>query len=271
VDDACLALKSLAFLQGDDDRHPAPVLIFNEGDLTDDQLYFLVSCTERPIAFPLVDFTTFPGGFDKQVNTQMFHVEKRKEWGYYQMLRFWITAIWKHPALEPYETIMRIDSDSCFTEKNDFLPNFRYDGLIYFSQYVGMEDGKDYTIGLLDTAEKFMKSIGQKSPNNLVLWDFIKTSWEKHQTLPVFRTNLEVCKKSFMTRWDVMQWHETLTEKEPFGVFRYRWADSAERYLTMAMFGSMDKVMMSYPVGYGHKEMCAKEQVLESIEKLDTK
>lgn len=264
VQDLCVALTSLAFLGGDSKDFPAPILVFNEGDLSEEQVKFVVSCTERPVAFPQVDFKTFPDGFDEKVISKMFRVEGRKEWGYYQMIRFWITGIWKHPALEPFGTVMRIDSDSCFKATNEYLPNFKHDNLLYYSQFVGFEDGKNYTTGLLDFAEDFMKSIG-RHPGDPLMWAFIKTTWEEHQSLPLFMTNFEVSRKSFMQRPDVAKWHEALTEKEPFGIFRYRWGDAVTRFLTAAMFAQNHQVMTSYPEGYGHKENCPVNEVHQAL------
>ena len=94
VDELTTALKSLAFLKGDlDPDHKAPVLCFNEGDLSEEQINQIVSsCRDRPIAFPLVDFTEFPPGFNPEVEETKFKVKGRKEWGYYHMIRFWVTG-----------------------------------------------------------------------------------------------------------------------------------------------------------------------------------
>jgi len=265
VDEVCVALQSLVFLQGDDKEHPTPVLIFNEGDLGDDQISFIIGCTSRPIAFPLVDFTSFPEAWDHETSTKMFRVDGRKEWGYYQMIRFWVTGIWKHPALDPYEIVMRMDTDSCFKEVNDNLPNFEYDNMRYHSQYVGVEDGKNFTIGFLDHATKWMEDNG-RVPGDPMLWDFIKSTWKKHRSLPVYRTNFELTTKSFMLQKSVMEWHESLTEKEPFGVFEYRWGDAVERFLTMAMFTTNDKILTKRVDGYGHKENCPKEEVERAVD-----
>jgi len=264
VKDVCVALRSLVFLGGDNPDYPAPVLIFNEGDIMDEQKTSITGCTNRPIAYPLVNFTSLPDGFDGQVESKMFRVGGRKEWGYYHMVRFWITGIWQHPALEPYETIMRMDTDSCFKQTNPTLPNFKYNDLVYYSQYVGLEDGKEYTIGLLEFAEKFLKKVG-RYPASPMLWDFIKLSWKMHNSLPVYMTNFELSRKSFMLHPDVMMWHEALTEHEPYGIFKYRWGDAVERFLTSVMFASNDRVMMSEPFGYGHKQTCPDLEEMEQI------
>jgi len=253
VDEACLALQSLVFLGGDSKEHPAPVLMFNEGDLSEEQTAFIIGCTTRPIAFPLVNFTSFPEGWDHEVSAKKFLVGGRNEWGYYQMIRFWVTGIWKHPALDPYEIVMRMDTDSCFKEVNDYLPDFEYDNMKYHSQYVGVEDGKNYTTGFLDHATKWMKN-NSRVPADPMMWDFIKSSWKKHQSLPVMRTNFELTRKSFMQQKGVMAWHESLTEHEPYGVFKYRWGDAVERFLTMAMFTTNDSIFTKRVEGYGHKD-----------------
>lgn len=88
------ALRSLAFLQGDlDPNHKAPVLIFNEGDLSPEQIESIItSCPDRPISFPIVDFTEFPPGYNGEQEGNKFQVKGRKEWGYYHMIRFWVTG-----------------------------------------------------------------------------------------------------------------------------------------------------------------------------------
>lgn len=271
IDELQVALRSLAFLNGDDPEFPAPVLVFNEGDLSDEQTQSIVQSTSRPVAFPLVDFTTFPAGFDPDAadssNTtgvKKFRVQGRSEWGYYQMIRFWVTGIWKHPALEPYGTVMRIDSDSCFKAPNNYLPNLKNPNLVYYSQYVGFEDGKNFTIGLLDFAKQFLR-VNNRHAANPMLWQFIQTTWEAEQTLPLFQTNFEVSRKEWMQRADVMAWHDALTEAEPFGIFRYRWGDAVTRFLTAAMFASNEMIMTSHPDGYGHKERCVKEDVMQAL------
>ena len=104
VSDMQTALHSLAFLQGDQERGEplSPVLVFNEADLSEEQVIAMVSSTNRPIAFPTVDFSLFPEGFnpDDFDKSPQFQVADRKPWGYYQMIRFWVTGIWTHPAID---------------------------------------------------------------------------------------------------------------------------------------------------------------------------
>lgn len=265
IEELCLVLRSLVLLKGDKDKDfKAPVLVFQEGDISDKTKGYLVQCTDRLIAFPFVDFKAFPTGFDMKIEGERFEVKGRSEWGYYQMIRFWLTRIWDHPALKPYETIMRIDSDSCFNEVNEYLPNFKHKHLMYHSQYVGLEDGKQYVLGLLGFAEDYLKQV-ERVPRNVVLWDFIKSTWNLNQTLPLFMTNMEVSRKSFMHRPEIRHWHEALTEREPFGVMRKRWGDADIRFLTAAMFMGHDEVLTERASGYRHKERCLREEIEAAI------
>jgi len=269
VEEAQTALKSLEFLKGDKNpEHPAPVLIFNEGDLSKEEELALASSTNRPISFPRVDFTSFPEGFDPDTEKIEFKVKGRPKWGYYQMIRFWTTTIWKQAAIERFDTVMRIDSDSCFKEVNDYLPNFQYDGLYYHSQYVGVEPlhGANYIEGMYDFVQNWMADTHQPSePRNPLLWHYATTIWESQRTLPLFRTNFELSKKSFMQRGDVARFHEAVTEKSPFPVLRHRWGDAVLRYLMVSVFESPSRVMTVRPTGYFHKEGCSKMEVEEAL------
>ena len=272
IEDLQVALKSLAFLKGDKDREAlAPVLIFNEGDLTKDSIRDIVASTDRPIGFPKVNFNSFPKGFDPNEESAPFPVRGREKWGYMQMIRFWTTLIWKHPVIQHFDTVMRIDSDSCFKEVNDYLPNFMYDALYYHSQYVGVEPnvGVSYIDGLFDFVTHFMDT--KKQPDqarNPLLWHYTESVWNNRKTLPLFRTNFELVKRSFMQRRDVAQFNEALTEEEPFGVLRKRWGDAVLRFITMAVFENSDRVMTVRPTGYFHKQGCSKEEVEKALQGL---
>ena len=83
VDNACTALMSLSFLDGDASDHPAHVLIFNEEDLSQNQTDALINSTDRTIAFPLVDLKTLPDGLEIEAQDRVADL---------QITRFWITG-----------------------------------------------------------------------------------------------------------------------------------------------------------------------------------
>lgn len=259
IDELKYALKSLKFFEKDNKEYPAPVLIFNEGDLSNEVQQSLADCTTRPVGFPLVDFTEFPENFNPDDEKTEFYVGGRRTWGYYQMIRFWVTGIWMHSALEPYEIVVRIDSDSCFMEPNPDLPYLPTPQAVYYSQYVGFESDSKFVQGLWDKVNEWVEAKGITIANPM-FWHFAEQTWNLKQTLPVFRTNFEASRKSFMMRSDVIEFHEMLTEKQPFGVFRHRWGDAVTRFLLVSIFSESDKVVISRAPGYGHKELCEPEQ-----------
>jgi len=269
IEEAQVALRSLAFLQGDEDpEHPAPVLIFNEGDLPTKAIEALVKSTNRPIGFPLVDFNSFPEGFDPSNEKSEFVVAGRDKWGYYQMIRFWVTRIWKQPAIQRFDAVMRLDSDSCFKEFNEYLPNFMYDGLYYHSQYVGVEPkhGVKFMNGMYDFVVNWMEKTQQPpQPRNALLWHYLKSVWETDETLPVFRTNFELSKRAFMQRGDIARFHEAVTEKDPFPLLRNRWGDAILRFLMVSVFENNDKIMTVRPTGYFHKHGCTAQEVDDAL------
>ena len=271
IEEVKLALRSLVFLRGDSDpEHLAPVLIFNEGDLQENIIEDIVRSTNRPIAFPFVDFHSFPPGFKAENEKPEFVVQGRNPWGYYQMIRFWLTTIWKHPVINHFETVMRIDSDSCFKEINDYLPNFLENDLYYHSQYVGVTPSKGlkYIEGMYDFTINWVKTMRENSePENPLFFDYLESSWESEKTIPLYRTNFELSRRSFMQRDDVMAFHEAITEKEPFHLFRHRWGDAPIRFLMSAIFMQKRRVMIERADGYYHKAQygCTKEQVEEAM------
>lgn len=261
VDELCLAFKTMVYLGDDDSEHPAPLLVFNEDDITVEQKEFIVGCTESPIAFPIVDLNSFPGSWiNKQTMSTSFGLEGREQWLSHQLTRFWITGVWKHPAIEPFGTIMRLNPDSCFRGYNEYLPNFKYPNLKYHAQYVGVEAERNRTTGLIEAAEKYLESIN-RNPGDPLMWEFVSSTWETHHSLPVFRTSFELSSKKFMQRDDVAGWHETLTEQAPFGIYKYGWNEGLARFLGMAMFAKFHEISIKGADAYHHGQKCPKEEI----------
>lgn len=272
ISELCLALKSLRYLEGEDKSKKAPVLVFNEGDLSASQIEFIQNCAvvpnesleeKRIVAFPYVSLNAyFPKGFDPEQEWEDFQkgpnyfmsLEGRQRWSYAQMIRFWTTGMWKHPAIQQFDTIMRIDTDSCFLENASVnfssLPNLPSSQIVYMS--INPPHGAPtYVKGLYDFAFEYMER-HQLSPKNKQLWQIVEEAHTQFQTLPVFKTNFEICSRKFFQSPEVMQWHESLTELEPFGVWRGRWGDAQTRFLTMAMFTTEEQVYISETEGYLH-------------------
>eukprot|EP00586_Coscinodiscus_wailesii_P019504 CAMPEP_0172504144 /NCGR_PEP_ID=MMETSP1066-20121228/175857_1 /TAXON_ID=671091 /ORGANISM="Coscinodiscus wailesii, Strain CCMP2513" /LENGTH=379 /DNA_ID=CAMNT_0013280173 /DNA_START=11 /DNA_END=1150 /DNA_ORIENTATION=+ len=271
--DFCLALRSLESLAvTDESLKQAPVFAFHEGDITPIQKETIRACTDRPVYFPVVNFD-FPPGFD--VSTEMENSKMartvatggqnlgRPAWGYAQMIRFWTSRVWKHEALAGYDSIMRIDTDSCFINGGD-EEDLNLPGVMkrYVYRSKGPGTGINQWIdGLYDFAVEYMRREGI-TPANPELWKVIEDTWKENGVLRTVGTNFEVSRLSFFRRTDVAKWLDALTESPPYGVFRHRWGDAQTRVLTLAMFAKKENILLRVHPGYVHGREFIKQGVM---------
>lgn len=268
IDKLCRALESLRFLKGDVKDFPTPILVFNDGSLSNFQLENIVqSITDvnRPIAFPVVtNLYSLPEGFVRKYeeqfsnsnnNTNFEYSSNESKWSYQQMSQFWVSTIWKHPALAPFEFIMRMDFDTCFHEDNNHLPDFAKLHKAYHAQYVGVEPNTDKVEGLFNFATNYMTT-ENVLPTNPLQWQLVTNTWVIRKTLPLYQASLEVIRKSFMQHPDVMKFHEAVATKEPYGIFEYGWSDHVLRFIDTAMFVSNENFMTTEFKGFSNRQRC---------------
>lgn len=278
VDDLCHALRSLLHLEIASNQQDYPVLVFNEGNLRKQQMRQIDDCTHLTVAYPIVNLSHhYPSGFEPEKEWQEFisnyqfqPIDGREKWSYAQMIRFWTVGIWKHPAIQQFDTVMRIDTDSCFLRESQANPG--YEKLPYLDEKYVYQSNKGthglptYVQGLFDHALEYIKK-ENITPSYPELWESADKLWRTHKNVPLFRTNFEVDRVSFFRREDVMKWHESLSEIEPFGIWRKRWGDAQTRFLTMAIFGSKDSILLSSSVGYVHgRGVCSQYEEEKSVE-----
>lgn len=230
----------------------APLLIFNEGNLSDEQKSLIQSCSTREIKFPEVSFDDFPDGFDPVSEEPNWH--KRSKWGYQQMCRFWMTRIWDHPALDGFTSFMRVDADACYqSDMESFLPGLVEDdtSYVYIANKFNREN-KDYSEGLIEFTKQYIEdnNIEVKNPN---LWGELVKRHKNGKQLKIIYNNFEVSKISFFRQPHVMAFQKAVSEGEPFGVFRKRWGDAPVRTITLALFADAKEVRWySQPKRYSH-------------------
>lgn len=303
VENCCVALRSLRFLQGDRDRLPwdkAPVLLFNEGDLSKEQMTRLERCTDRTVAFPIARLKeAYPDGFGDATEEWASFLETHRvsgvgtrpgRFGYAHMISFWTRWAWEHPAVQQFDTIMRVDTDSCFLESIADNPTMnrlpylddRYvyhsiaplDGMgrHYWNRTTGLWSTKqhkksipdiaknfncawrnrlDYITGLYDYLLDYMKR-EDITPVNEGIWGATTSGWEQFCSLQTFQSNFEVVRRDFFLSPKVLRWHRALVGTEPFGTYRFRWGDAETRFLTMGMFAPEGSVLSSPIDGYAH-------------------
>lgn len=279
INDFCNALKSLSNLpdasqsaNSTTSRTPTPadVIIFHEGNLSDEQQQALLSCAQdRSVIFPSLEYsfeTFFPDGFDPI--KEQSNWKKRSKWGYQQMIRFWITFIWKHPAVQPYTTLMRLDSDACWNARSKktipvHLPalpasdNNSNKMLVYHASKRKLESQK-WSQGFGTFVHDYVQK-NNLTPKNPELFADIPT--DPNEPSPMYFNNFEVARLDFMQRPEVVAFHHAMTESEPFAVFRYRWGDAIARFAVMALFAAPDEMITSgsgMPDRYLHGDACAK-------------
>ena len=243
------ALKSID-VNMPQDNMTTPVLLFNEGNLKKEQKQSILSTTNRPIHFPIVDFQQFPEGFNPE--TEESNWKKRTKWGYQQMCRFWITKIWEHPVLDDYTSFMRFDTDSCFLRDisltHSYLPGLPSDTIVYGANNIKKEES-DYIQGLFDLAQDYV-SANNITVKNPELWGLAKEE-------NYFYNNFELSRIDFFRRPDVMAFQRAVTEREPFGVFRKRWGDGPVRLWTVAIFAEKSQLQAIQIRRAGYKHPCA--------------
>lgn len=304
VEMCCIALKSLKFLKGDQDHLPqdkAPVLLFNEGSLTLNHMNLLSECTDRTVAFPVVNM-------EKQFPVEWSAGDVKNEWeqflnendikglgrpphfSYANMIAFWTRWIWEHPAVQQFDTIMRIDTDSCFLDSigdNPMLNRLPYLDDQYVYQSVAPEAGmarhyydkntlkwtgkqhkpnipnletnedchrrnkEDYVVGLYDYAMDYVRR-ENIVPTNKGIWGAGKSGWEQFCSMQTFQTNFEVVRRDFFLSKKVLRWHRALAGAAPFGTYRKRWGDAQTRFLTMGLFAPEGSVFSVPSDGYAH-------------------
>lgn len=182
------------------------------------------------------------------------------------MICFWITKIWEQRVLDTYETVMRLDSDSCFlkpsvaySRNSQYLPGLPLSSLTTTAN--GIEIAPIYHTSAkfrddISVSEGFGTFVHQYVSRHKIIVKnpkmFQEIPNESNQLSPALNNNFEVSNVGFMKDPEVKKFHEALTEQEPFGVFRYRWGDALERYATMAIFASEDMVVIEVPNGYHH-------------------
>ena len=263
--DLCQALRSLSHLPSIQ-KYNTTILIFNEGNFVSSTASKLSTCTSQPLLFPTVNLSTYPMGFEPYKEWEQFTkwtlfrpLSSRGEWSYGQMIRFWTVGIFIHPALRDYDIIMRIDTDSCFQPqegpaKNEgyvSLPALPSKNIVYQSNYEGYTGSALFVRTLYDYALKYMDEHNIQ-PKNPELWTTISDLRNKHNKLPVFQTNFEVVRMGFFLQPEVQHWLKSLSETEPYGVFRFRWGDAQTRVFTVAMFATKDQIFLSRGAGYAH-------------------
>lgn len=240
----CESIKTLVNIQGSVD---APILAFHlqsTPELADQN--HLQSCTDRSVFFAIVNLNSFPPGFEPVIG---------KDYTLAQINRFWTSGIWNHPALNPFDVIMKIDDTVCFSLPDETLPYFKKSSHHYKSHiFPGTVNHNIVPLrGMHDFALEYMHTENM-IPHHSELWQRIHYTFHSMKTLPKFQDSFEVVNKHFMLQEDVSKWLNALTDKPPYGYYTQEWNVNAERVLTMSMFGSVSSIDTTLVTGFLEKD-----------------
>ena len=157
-------------------------------------------------------------GFDPHNSTSNW--SKRSKWGYHQMISFWITNIWEHESIAPFDTITRIDSDSCWTQPltmdgpGQFLPGLPH-GKVYYANHL-LYDAPFVTKNFVEFTRAYI------AKNNLTLMnpELLKSHLSLDNLTCITYNNFEVTLVDFMLRPQVKKWHYQITNEAPFNIYK---------------------------------------------------
>lgn len=257
VKNLCNALTHLVHLPDvrNKDTLLADVVVFHERhDLSTGNMNRLSNCTaNRLVRFAEVDFDQFPAGFDPDKEESRW--QKRSKWGYSQMIRFFISGLWEHPAIADYRFVMRLDADACwdqipFDDPEQRIYPYLPDGYVYQRHSEG-SDPRHVCEGIYNFTANYV-SANNIAVANPELWRNFGKSWLEEEKCVGFFNNFEITRLRFMQQLAVRRWHDAVTEREPFGVFRQRWGDALVRYLTLALFASPKSLLYHNNTEYYH-------------------
>uniref|UniRef100_A0A7S2RCF9 Hexosyltransferase n=1 Tax=Eucampia antarctica TaxID=49252 RepID=A0A7S2RCF9_9STRA len=245
----------------------APVIMFydtNSANLGQGQTSAFaaaISDQQRELILVPVSFGNqedFPAGFI---------LNPSKDYTYEQSQRFLISQMWKHEALNGYETIMRISDDSCLSIDSPTLPNvvsaLDVSGEILFqcpAVPYAYEIARKYSLGLYDFALNYISNTIVTSGNavlNPAMFAQVTKVFAEYRTVPVLNNHFEVVKMSFITRPDVAAWLDHMTESAPYNVHLNTWGSNEERFITVALFATPSEISLVPVPGLMEKDFIA--------------
>ncbi len=246
IDELCHSLRSLRNVRG---NMKAPVLTFHIEEPTDETKDFLKGCSTRQVLHTTIDMDDFPEGFEP---------EPDKDYTSAQINRFWTSKIWDHPALAPFDIVMRFDHDSCFSSVLANVPGFSGVHHVYSSQFFPgtYELNIKRLKGMFENVVEYLSEyhIQPKYPK---MWQHVINTVLETDSIPNFQDTFEISSKAFMQSPAVSYFHHNLTDAAPYGYFTEGWNVDAERFLTAAIFGSKNTIDIAALDGFVQKDIAA--------------
>ncbi len=244
--------KSLLQLSRLLSNNPRPVVIFHEGDLSDDD-------TQKSLAQTLGSRT--PLGFER---IQFFNntkgpwlVRRRSSDKYLDMCRFFILMLPNHPLLTLFSFYWRLDAHSYIFAPEPIKDPFEImqKKQIQYAFVMADVDSDYYTTDLWTLFHKFINSHCIKP--SLAVRE-TQTGWFGGYSRYIFFTNFAIANVSFFRDHPLIRaWLHILDRNG--GIYRYRWGDAPIHTLALTQFIPRDQILRLRYFGYMHRReyVCA--------------
>ena len=164
--------------------------------------------------------------------------------GYRHMCRFFAGEIFKHPELQSYNFVWRLDTDSFILNKfgYDVFEKMNTNNSIY--GYINIQNDNEGVIkNLWPSCSKYFNSINK---NNIFEND------SEFHFRKVFYTNFEIFNMSWFKSEEYQSFYNYIDESA--GIYKYRWGDHVIRYIALNSLVDKDKLLFFNDIDYFHSE-----------------
>jgi hypothetical protein len=234
-------------------NHPRPVVIFHEGDLSNNDTQQSLAQTlgsRTPLAFERVQF-------DNGSN-QPRSVHRRKiPISYYYMCRFFTLMLPNHPLLTLFSFYWRLDAHSYIFGPKPIEDPFEImqKRQIQYAFVMASEESDYYATGLWSLFHQFLNNHCLKPSRALRK---TQTDWFGEYSLAIIFTNFGIANVSLFRDHPLIRaWLHTVDRSG--GIYRYRWGDAPIHTLTVTQFIPRDQIARLRYFGYMHRDeyVCA--------------
>jgi len=234
----------------------APVLLFHEGDVGEDLQGELASVLSRGGYLGKARFHEVH--FELPTNCCSFEPNwakraDRGKFAYHNMIRFWVKDVWRHQALDEFDSVMRLDSDSLLSKlqpADDPLPGLRA-GITYRGNILGRDEEP-----VIHEFDKFMNTTlatWPRAPRHPAIISNFTQALRKTNNVPLIYNNFFVSRVEFFRRPEVVELVDRMCCRAPdFYVYRYRWGDAFMQYFLLGMEAAPSTLVIDPPLGYLH-------------------
>jgi len=157
--------------------------------------------------------------------------------GYRHMCRFFAGEFLRHPVLQEFDYVWRLDTDSFLTRPLPYNPFEKLaEQKAVYGYLTSFCDIPEVTTNLLETTNDFIQQkLGKLRPFN----------WERR----LYYTNFEILDVDWFRRSGYLDYFDYLDQAG--GIYYWRWGDHVIRYLGLEIFGSQTHLFEN--IGYRHQ------------------